>query len=217
MTANTLIILSLATPVVPNEIMPPKPYVTPPPNPEVQNSVTPVTPMEPSATVTSNEILTPQSHVTPMMTDQIVTVPQNPEAQKSPDTNENKASSTVTSEIVTPLSLVTPVVANEIMPPKPDVTAPPNPEVQNSLVTNENQNVQLEKKEPVKPNPEQNNNEAVRMAMFSKGIEHKLRNKKEFNYGIYKCGICDKTLTSTEQLKLHIDVVHLSVLPKRQD
>ena len=91
---------------------------------------------------------------------------------------------------ITPLQSVTIQKMNETVTPVTPVT--PMPNVTSTI--------------PVQSFPEKENNNN-----FTKGIQHSLRNKKEFNYGNYKCGICQKSLQSTEQLKLHIDVVHLGI------
>ena len=91
---------------------------------------------------------------------------------------------------ITPLQSVTIQKMNETVTPVTPVT--PMPNVTSTI--------------PVQSFPEKENNNN-----FTKGIQHSLRNNKEFNYGNYKCGICQKSLQSTEQLKLHIDVVHLGI------
>ena len=191
-----------------------------------------VTTKKPNETVSSsssvtiqeiNDIVTP---VTPMPNMTPVPILPDKENNNSTEVTPMSSSSSMTiqkiNDIVTPLTPVTPmpkVTPVPIIPEKENNNSTEvTPMSSSSSVTIQKMNETVTPVTPVTPMPnvtstipvqsfpekENNNN-------FTKGIQHSLRNKKEFNYGNYKCGICQKSLQSTEQLKLHIDVVHLGI------
>ena len=155
----------------------------------------------------------------------VTIIPLQSVTKKKPNETVSSSSSVTIqkiNDIVTPLTPVTPMPKVTPIPILPDKENNNSTEVtpmsSSSSVTIQKMNKTVTPLTPVTPMPnvtstipvqsfplkENNNN-------FTKGIQHSLRNKKEFNYGNYKCGICQKSLQSTEQLKLHIDVVHLGI------
>ena len=160
-----------------------------------------------SVTITKmNDIVTPSlPNVTQMKLNKTVTSNLSVTIPKMNDSVTANSSVTIPkmNDSVTPNSSVTFPKINDTVTPIPNVT-----QLKLNETVTSNSSVTVPKINdivtPVLILPEKENNNN-----FTKGIEHKLRNKKQFNYGSYKCGICQKSVQSTEQLKLHIDVVHL--------
>ena len=172
-------------------VTPAEKSVTEPLLSQLKNKNVTITPLQSVTTKKPNETVSSSSSVTIQEINDIVT-PVTPMPNMTPvpilPDKENNNSTEVTP--MSSSSSVTIQKMNETVTPVTPVT--PMPNVTSTI--------------PVQsfPGKENNNN-------FTKGIQHSLRNKKEFNYGNYKCGICQKSLQSTEQLKLHIDVVHLGI------
>ena len=172
-------------------VTPAEKSVTEPLLSQLKNKNVTITPLQSVTTKKPNETVSSSSSVTIQEINDIVT-PVTPMPNLTPvpilPDKENNNSTEVTP--MSSSSSVTIQKMNETVTPVTPVT--PMPNVTSTI--------------PVQSFPEKENNNN-----FTKGIQHSLRNKKEFNYGNYKCGICQKSLQSTEQLKLHIDVVHLGI------